>query len=113
MEIRSCWLRHSVHRWIFNNASEEPVVSLFKAEEQKAAGSPRKPVNFCGDSSGLISQTTVILTRNTIFQSLVLETGGEMKGFKLNGSKKTIALNISYFLNKTFIRYSRTQIFEI
>jgi hypothetical protein len=36
-----------------------------------------------------------------------------MKGFELNGSKKTIAFNISYFLNTAFIRYSRPQTFEI
>ena len=36
-----------------------------------------------------------------------------MKGFELNVSKKIIALNISYFLNTTFIRYSRHQISEI
>jgi hypothetical protein len=58
-------------------------------------------------------QKTVISTRNTTFQSLGLETGGEMKGFELNVSKKIIALNISYFLNTTFIRYSRHQISEI
>lgn len=36
-----------------------------------------------------------------------------MKVFELNGSKKTIAFNISNFLNTTFIRYSRPQIYEI
>jgi hypothetical protein len=36
-----------------------------------------------------------------------------MKGFELNASKKTIALNISCFLNTNFIRYSRPQIFEM
>jgi hypothetical protein len=68
MEIRSCGLRHGVHRWIFINVSEEPGASIFKAEEQKAAGSPEKPVNFYDSSSGLFSQKTLISTRNTIFQ---------------------------------------------
>jgi len=42
-----------------------------------------------------------------------LETGWEMKGFELDACKKTITLNISYFLNTTSIRYSRPQISEI
>ena len=113
MEIWSCGLRHRVPRWILTSISEEPGASIFKAEEQKAAGSPERLVNLYGNSSGLISQKTLILTSNTIFQSLGLETGGEMKWFELNASKKTIALNISYFLNTTFIRYSRPQTFEI
>jgi hypothetical protein len=66
MEIQSCGLRHSVHWWIFTNVLEEPGALIFKAEEKKAAGSPEKLENFHGNSSGLISQKTVILTRNKI-----------------------------------------------
>jgi hypothetical protein len=59
-----------VHWWIFANVSEEPGASIFKAEEQKAAGIPEKLENFYSYSSGPVSQKTVFLTRNTIFCSL-------------------------------------------
>jgi hypothetical protein len=56
MEIRFFELRHSVYRWIFTYVSEDPGASIFKAEEQKAAGNPEKLVNFYGSSSGLFSR---------------------------------------------------------
>jgi hypothetical protein len=55
MEIQSCGLRRSVHWWIFANVLEEPGASIFRAEEQKAAGSRETLENFNGNSFGLIS----------------------------------------------------------
>jgi hypothetical protein len=45
-----------MYRWISTNVSDEPGASFFNAEEWKAAGSLKKLVNFCGNSSGLISK---------------------------------------------------------